>query len=106
VFETYPVLTILALGWTLPDSRATGRLPKYNPERKKTFSILDWQYVCGLASGAFRDRGLVDITQWIKDAAQNTSPRKSDLDGLDACLCLLVALYLAEQKDCLMVGDR
>jgi predicted RNase H-like nuclease len=106
VFETYPVLTIIALGWTLPDSRAAGRLPKYNPERKKTFSILDWQHVCGQASGAFRDRGLVDIAQWIKDAAQNTSPRKSDQDGLDACLCLFVALYLTEQKDCLMVGDR
>ncbi len=27
VFETYPVLAIMALGWTLPDSRAAGRLP-------------------------------------------------------------------------------
>ena len=106
VFETYPVLTIIALGWTLPAPRPAGRLAKYNPERKKTFSILDWRYVCGLASGAFRDRGLVDIAQWIEDAAQNFSPRKSDQDGLDACLCLLVALYLAEQKECLMVGDR
>jgi predicted RNase H-like nuclease len=52
VFETYPVLTIIALGWTLPDSRAAGRLPKYNPERKKTFSILDWQHICGLVAGA------------------------------------------------------
>jgi predicted RNase H-like nuclease len=106
VFETFPVLAMIALGWVLPDSRAAGRLPKYNPERKKTFSISDWRYVCGLASGAFRDCGLMDIVRWINDAAQNTSPRKSHQDGLDACLCLLVALYLAEKKDCLMVGDR
>ncbi len=105
VFETYPVLAMIALGWILRDSRAAGRLPKYNPERKKTFSISDWQHVCKRASGAFRDRGLMDIVQWI-DVAQNTSPRKSDQDGLDACLCLLVALYLAERKDCLLVGDR
>jgi predicted RNase H-like nuclease len=105
VFETYPVLSMIALGWMLPDSRAAGRLPKYNPGRKKTFSISDWQYVCGLASGAFRGRGLTDIVLWIDAAAQNSSPRKSDQDGLDACLCLLVALYLAERKDCLMVGD-
>ncbi len=105
VFETYPVLAMIALGWMVPDSRAAGRLPKYNPERKKTFSISDWQYVCGLASGAFRDCGLMDIVRWINDAAQNASPRKSDQDRLDACLCLLVALYLAERKDCLMVGD-
>jgi predicted RNase H-like nuclease len=45
------------------------------------------------------------IVQWIDDAARNTSPHKSDQDRLDACLCLLVALYLAQRKDCLMVGD-
>jgi len=25
--------------------------------------------------------------------------------SLDACLCLLVALHMVEQKECLMVGD-
>jgi predicted RNase H-like nuclease len=106
VIETYPVLTMIALGWTLPDSRPTGRLPKYNPTRKKTFSISGWQYVCKQASRAFCDLRLNDIVCWINDAAQNTSPRKSDQDSLDACLCLLVALYLAERKCCLMVGNR
>jgi hypothetical protein len=106
VLETYPVLTIIALSWTLPDSRASGRLPKYNPQRKKTFSISDWRHICELASAAFRERGLMNVARWVNDAAQNTSPRKSDQDGLDACLCLLVALYLAEGKDCLMVGDQ
>lgn len=51
VIETYPVLAMIALGWTLLDvsrqARPTNRLPKYNPEQKKTFSILDWQHVCG-----------------------------------------------------------
>ena len=106
VFETYPVLAMIALGWMLPDSRATGRLPKYNPERKKTFSISDWQYVCGMVSVAFSDCGLMDIVRWINHASRNISPFKSDQDGLDACLCLLVALYLVEGKDCPMVGNR
>ena len=106
VFETYPALAMMALGWMLPDSRAAGRLPKYNPERKKTFSISDWQYVCGLASGAFRDCSLMDIVQWINHTARNPSPRKSDQDALDACVCLLVAVYLADGKDSLMVGNR
>jgi len=105
VLETYPALAMIALLWTLPDSRAAGRLPKYNPARKKTFSNSDWQHVCGLASRAFSERGLMEIVQWIDGAARKTSPRKSDQDGLDACVCLLVALYLAEQKNCLMVGD-
>src|SRR5207245_6781842 len=106
VLETYPVLAMIALGWTLPDSRITGRLPKYNPQRRKTFSSLDWQHVCGLVSGAFRDRGLPKLALWIDNVALKSSPRKGDQDGLDASLCLLVALYLAEGKDCLMVGDR
>jgi predicted RNase H-like nuclease len=106
VFETYPVLVMMALGWMLPDSRPAGRLPKYNPERKKTFSISDWQYVCRLASGAFRDCRLMDIVQWINHAARNPSPHKSDQDGLDACVCLLVAVYLADGRDSLMVGNR
>jgi predicted RNase H-like nuclease len=105
VFETYPVLAMIALGWILPNSRPTGRLPKYNPDRKETFSTSDWQYVCGLAYSAFRERGLMEIAGWIDTAARKTSPRKNDQDGLDACLCLLVAFHLAERKDCLMVGD-
>jgi predicted RNase H-like nuclease len=104
VFETYPVLAIISLGWTLADSRPAGRLPKYNP-KGKTFSEPDWQHVCTQASCAFCERGLVEIVRWIDEAARRTSPRKCDQDGLDACLCLLVALYLAEQKDCLLVGD-
>jgi predicted RNase H-like nuclease len=106
VFETYPVLAMIALLWTLPDSHPAGRLPKYNPDRKKTFLISDWQHVCRLASCAFCERGLTETAQWIDTAARKARPRKSDQDGLDACLCLIVALYLAERKDCLMVGDR
>jgi predicted RNase H-like nuclease len=106
VIETYPVLAMIALGWTLPDSRPTGRLPKYNPTRKKTFSISDWQHVCQLASSAFRERRLPGIVGWLDGAAQSNAPRKIDQDGLDACVCLLAALYLAEMKECLMVGNR
>ena len=105
VFETYPVLAIISLLWTLPCSRVAGRLPKYNPGRKRTFSSSDWQHVCNRTSDEFRERGLTEIVRWIDDAARKASPRKCDQDGVDACLCLLVALYLAEQKDCLLVGD-
>ena len=106
VIETYPVLAMIALGWVLPDSRAAGRLPKYNPQRKKTFSQSDWQYVCRQASDAFGERGLMEIANWLDTAGRNPSPHKSDQDKLDAYLCLLVALHLAERKDCLMVGNQ
>ena len=106
VIETYPVLTMISLGWMLPDPRPTGRLPKYNPERKKTFSKSDWEYVCRQTLGAFSGRGLAELEKWVSGATQIGSPCKSDQDRLDACLCLLVAAHLADGKDCLMVGDQ
>ena len=105
VFETYPVLVMIALGWTLPDARLTGRLPKYNPERRKTFQLSDWQHVCDLVADSLNDRGLKGLGEWIGAAGRNPTPRKYDQDRVDACLCLLVALHLVEQRDCLMVGD-
>lgn len=106
VIETYPVLAIIALGWTLPDTRPAGRLPKYNPQRRKTFSLSDWQHLCSLAASAFKERGLSHIPTWLERASQSNAPKKQDQDGLDACICLLTALFLAERQDCLMVGDQ
>ncbi len=106
VFETYPALVMIALDWMLPDSRPAGRLPKYNPERKRTFSVSDWRHVCQLTTTAFRERGLVAVVKWLDDIARKTVPRKSDQDCLDACICLLAALYLAELRECLIVGNQ
>ncbi|SDB45849.1 Predicted nuclease (RNAse H fold) [Desulfonatronum thiosulfatophilum] len=105
VIETYPVLAMIALGWTLPDLRPTGRLPKYNPERRKTFSISDWRHVCQRASSALQVRGLSGIATWLDGVAQSNAPRKCDQDGLDACICLLAALHLVETRECMMVGS-
>lgn len=105
VFETYPVLAMIALGWMLPDSRRAGRLPKYNPGRRRTFSSSDWQHVCGLASRAFDERGLSELVRWIDEASRSPSPRKRNQDRLDACLCLLVALGFSEGQECLMIGN-
>lgn len=105
VFETYPVLAIIALGWTLPHSRVTGRLPKYNPERRRTFLLADWKHVCARLSEAFTSRKLEHLAGWLSEASESAKPRKRAQDGVDACLCLLGALHLAEQRDCLMVGN-
>jgi predicted RNase H-like nuclease len=105
VFEIYPVLAMIALGWVLKDSRPGGRLPKYNPQRKKTFAHTDWLHVCGLLAAEFTTRGLAGVTKWVDGISGNLSPRKSDQDKVDACLCLLVALHLVERKDCLMIGN-
>lgn len=105
VFETYPVLSLIALGWILPDTRPTGRLPKYNPGRKKTFSASDWRHVCTLAASSLGDAGLREMSQWLIRLRDLSVPRKRDQDALDACLCLVVAVRAVLGNDCLVVGD-
>lgn len=105
VLETYPVLAIIALGWTLADQeRPGGRLPKYNPERRKTFAISDWAPVCRTTSARLTAEGAPELAAWAETAATKTKPTKSDQDQLDACICLVSALHLARGHDALFVG--
>jgi len=106
VIETYPVLMLISLGWILPDARPAGRLPKYNPARSTTFSLSDWSYVCERARDASLAAGLTEISKWLARAAALPAPRKADQDRVDAVLCLLAAIHLASQNECLMVGDQ
>ena len=105
VIETYPVLAIIALGWVAHEDGRVGRLPKYNPQRKKTFSTADWRMLCAHLETEFAARRLGALAEWLQEATANRTPGKSDQDCLDACLCLLVGLHLAEGHRGLMVGD-
>jgi predicted RNase H-like nuclease len=106
VLETYPVLAIVALGWTLPDpERPAGRLPKYNPGRRKTFGIADWAHVCRATGARLKAEGATGLAAWSADAAGNPKPTKTDQDRLDACICLLVALHVVKGRDALFVGN-
>jgi hypothetical protein len=102
VMETYPVLTLIALGWLLP---GRGALPKYNPQRTKTFSLNDWRFVCESASHFFASHSAPGLAAWLTEVANNPAPRKSDQDRLDACLCLMVAIWLYQGRECLMTGN-
>lgn len=104
VIETFPVLTMIALGWTLPRDRRAARLPKYNPGNRKTFSIKDWQHVCHRLASSLTAYGATTLAEWAQGAGKLESPRKANQDAVDACICLLTGLYLLEQ-DCTMIGD-
>jgi predicted RNase H-like nuclease len=107
VLETYPVLAIIALGWTPADEeRPAGRLPKYNPDRRKTFAISDWAHVCRRTATRLATEGAPESAAWAESAATKTKPTKSDQDQLDACICLVSALHLAKGRDALFVGCR
>jgi len=47
-----------------------------------------------------------DMVELPEEAKESRWVVPSSQDCLDACLYLLVALYLVERKDCLMVGDQ
>jgi len=105
VIETYPVLALIALK-LLRDGRGTaGILPKYNPQRTKTFSRSDWKFVCEGAAEFLAHHSAPGLAAWLAEAAPKTDPKKSDQDRLDACLCLLVAVLLQQGRECLMVGN-
>jgi predicted RNase H-like nuclease len=110
VIETYPVLTMIALNWLLadnhPNPRQTRRLPKYNPANRK-FSPYDWEFVCEHAAKAFEQMGMQHLAEWIinNPLPEKRGERKKLQDRLDACLCLLVGLYLIEGRECLMIGN-
>jgi len=105
VIETYPVLAMISLGWTLPDVRPTGRLPKYNPDRA-TFSTADWRFVCTKVGSALSAYGLANMSAAVGRLGLRDSPRKAEQDDLDACICLLVALHAAGGGECLLVGNQ
>jgi predicted RNase H-like nuclease len=105
VIETYPVLTLIALGWLLPGRGGCGALPKYNPQRTKTFLLDDWKFVCESASRFFASHSAPELAAWLTEAANKPEPRKSDQDRLDACLCLIVAMWLHQGRECLMTGN-
>jgi predicted RNase H-like nuclease len=105
VLETYPVLVLIALGWLLPDARATGRLPKYNPERRRTFELADWAFVCENVGAALDAHAASETAAHVR-AMMRGRPRKVDQDCLDACICLLVALHIASNRPHLVVGQR
>ena len=109
IIETYPVLTLIVLDWLFEDDhenpRETGRLPKYNPKIRKTFSDDDWKFVCDKTAEAINEFGLTELVDWLKEAKVKDKVTKQLQDGLDACLCLLVGLYWFKDNGCLMVGN-
>ena len=107
VFETYPVLSIIANGWTLPNPERGQRLPKYNPANRRKFVDDDWTHLCDSIIRPLERHNLGGLARWVAERREPGSrrPRKSDQDGLDACICLLAALDLADGKPGLMVGD-
>lgn len=106
VIETYPVLSMIAWGWLRGvDPFSVGKLPKYNPGRKKSFNLEDWRFVCDQVKMGFKARNFLSLATWVGEASRQVKPQKPDQDRLDACICLLVGLQLWESGECMLVGS-
>lgn len=102
VIEAFPALAVLGL---FPELHARRRAPKYNPDRKKTFSIDDWRGLCLSLAAIFRRLKVKDAERWCGAAARR-APRKSDQDALDALICVLVGMaWWAAPESVVVVGD-
>jgi predicted RNase H-like nuclease len=103
--EIYPAAALLGL--FLDDFLPRKRTAKYNPGRRKTFSLLDWKLVCGRISELASQLEIAGIPEWADSHAQIEKPRKADQDCLDAVICVLIThlwwKYGYERS--LVVGD-
>lgn len=104
VMEVFPALALPSL-----DAQFFSRLggPRYNPGRKKTFRLEDWQKVARAAETQFLSFDVSEAAEWCAIEAEREKPTKADQDRLDAMLCLLVAMHwrLGNRDGCMMLGD-
>ncbi|MCM2374678.1 DUF429 domain-containing protein [Aporhodopirellula aestuarii] len=105
LLETYPVLYLIANDWVLSDKRSTGRLPKYNPARRKTFVAEDWCFLCRHLTEQSERFQIAELSEWLREAERAEKPNKVLQDKLDAAICLVQAIEWHLSSEFLVVGD-
>jgi predicted RNase H-like nuclease len=101
ICEVYPALATVGIF----EEIQSGKLLKYNPERRKTFNAADWRAVALSLKAIFHDIGLDELASWSERVAE-TKPSKSVQDQIDALICLLVGLLRhADSPALCVIGD-
>ncbi|MEN3234190.1 DUF429 domain-containing protein [Methylobacterium ajmalii] len=105
LMEVFPALAMPSL-----DPAFDGRLrgPRYNPARRKTFTLAGWQAVIAALRRRAMEAEVVGLADWADDLARIEIPRKADQDRLDSVLCALIGLHwhIQPRETSLMIGDR
>ena len=94
LIEVYPALSLPALQPTFMQHRKNGRrwAARYNPDRRRTFSLDDWRLVCETVVN-YADRfHLQTLSDWAGEIGELAVPAKEHQDKVDAALCLIIAL--------------
>lgn len=104
IAEVFPALALPSLAVEF-----CGRLlgPRYNPGRRKTFRIENWNAVLTCVSATGTALGIAALAEWCEQHRQTVAPTKSDQDLLDGVICALIGyLWLFEPRSrSLMIGD-
>lgn len=102
--EVFPALALPTIG-----PEFFGRLlgPRYNPERRKTYTRTSWDRVLDAAAAFARGLELACVTEWCESHRVVSTPRKADQDKLDAILCVLIAFTwrMQPRQASIMIGD-
>jgi predicted RNase H-like nuclease len=102
VIEVFPALALAAL-----EASFFGRLagPRYNPERRKTFSLDHWSRVLAAVEAEALRLGCPPVRDWLADLDVDRV-RKEHQDKLDAIICLLVGIRwrFGARSDSVMIG--
>lgn len=105
LMEVFPALALPSL-----DSAFCGRLlgPRYNPARRKTFTLAGWHGVIEAVRRIGDLEAVAGLVEWADELAKIAVPRKADQDRLDAVLCALIGLHwlTAPREASIMIGDR
>jgi len=102
VMEVFPAL---ALAGIEPNFCQRLGAPRYNPGRRRTFTLSGWQSVLQ-ATSKFGQLIGVDVRHWV-DQLSSQMPRKSDQDKLDAVICALIGWHwlASPRTQSVMLGD-
>jgi predicted RNase H-like nuclease len=104
LMEVFPALALASL-----ETRFFGRLtgPRYNPGRRQTFRIEDWQAVIAAVYAEANRFECKALAGWLEKLRVLEKPKKSDQDCLDATICLLIAIRwrLGKRDESVVLGD-
>ncbi|MFC1459289.1 DUF429 domain-containing protein [Microvirga arabica] len=104
LIEVFPALALPSLN---PDFFGRLKAPRYNPQRRKTFKISDWDAVVAAIRAYAAHAEIYGVNLWLDSLLTNERPSKSDQDKLDALICGLVGYHwlMRDRHDSIMVGD-
>lgn len=104
LIEVFPALALASLEGAFFGRRLG---PRYNPARRKTFRLSDWQALMAALLRYADAKEIEGVSGWIGELGLIEKPAKADQDKLDAVLCAIIGFHwlAAPRHQSIMIGD-